>query len=248
MPTKAMPAFRKTAETFSSGARTLPQRYLISPDIFAKEQGRIFSTQWLCVGRQSQLGKPGDFFLQNVAGESLIILRDQEGQVRGFYNVCRHRGTRICKERSGQLRETLQCPYHAWTYGLDGKLLGAPHMESVKGFDKAQHSLRPVNLALWEGFIFVNLAESPAPMEIVFAPLKGKFTHCKSMSMHETPPTKGGVSLEVRSNVVHAGRRPTLRRLTENRETAPYAWVNPDQDHKATLSEIGVLKHCLSTA
>jgi Rieske 2Fe-2S family protein len=172
-----MPDFRKTAETFTAGARTLPQRYLISPELFALEQERIFSIQWLCVGHQSQIARPGDYFVSEVVGESLIILRDQGGEARGFYNVCRHRGTRICEERSGQLRETLQCPYHAWTYGLDGRLLGAPHMESVKGFDKAQHSLRPVNLALWEGFIFVNLAESPAPMKIVFAPLAGKFTH-----------------------------------------------------------------------
>ena len=172
-----MPAFRKTAETFSSGARTLPQRHLISPDIFAKEQERIFSTQWLCVGRQSQLGKPGDFFLQNVAGESLIILRDQEGQVRGFYNVCRHRGTRLCEEKSGRLRETIQCPYHAWTYGLDGRLLGAPHIDKVGDFDKAEHSLHAVSLGLWEGFIFLTLAEEPIPLETVFSPLIGKFTH-----------------------------------------------------------------------
>jgi hypothetical protein len=102
MEKKAMPAFRKTAETFTAGAKTLPQNYLISPEVFAKEQERIFSTQWLCVGHQSQLAKPGDYFVQEVVGESLIILRDQKGGVSGFYNVCRHRGTRICEEKSGQ--------------------------------------------------------------------------------------------------------------------------------------------------
>ncbi len=177
MAPKIMPDFRKNAETFTAGAKTLPQRYLVAPEIFALEQERIFSKQWLCVGHQSQLARPGDYFVPDVVGESLIILRDQGGEVRGFYNVCRHRGTRICEEKSGYLHETLQCPYHAWTYGLDGRLLGAPHMDSVNGFDKAQHSLHPVNLALWEGFIFVNLAENPMPLEIVFAPLAGKFTH-----------------------------------------------------------------------
>src|SRR5713101_7369868 len=140
MEKKAMPAFRKAAETFTPGAKTLPQSYLISQDVFAQEQERIFSTQWLCAGHQSQIAKAGDYFVQEVAGESLIILRDQQGAVRGFYNVCRHRGTRVCEEKSGQLRETLQCPYHGWTYGLDGRLVGAPHMDKVDGFDKAQHS------------------------------------------------------------------------------------------------------------
>src|SRR5437016_6278758 len=177
MQTNVMPAFRKTADTFTAGAKTLPQRYLISPQVFAQEQERIFSRQWLCVGHQSQLAKPGAYVVQEIAGESLIILRDQKGQLRGFYNVCRHRGTRLCEEKSGQLRETIQCPYHAWTYGLDGQLLGAPHMDKVESFDKADHSLHPVNLGLWEGFIFVNLSEKPMPLEQAFAPLAGKFTH-----------------------------------------------------------------------
>jgi len=177
MGPKVMPEFRKTAETFTAGARTLSRRYLISPELFALEQERIFSKQWLCVGHQSQAARPGDYFVPDVVGESLIILRDQNRAMRGFYNVCRHRGTRICEQKSGQLRETLQCPYHAWTYGLDGRLLGAPHMENVNGFDKADHSLRLVNLALWEGFIFVNLSESPTPLETVFAPLAQKFIY-----------------------------------------------------------------------
>jgi len=171
-----MPAFRKTTETFTPGARTLPQHYLVSPEVFAKELERIFSTQWLCVGHQSQLARSGDYFVQAVAGESLILLRDQLGEMRGFYNVCRHRGTRMC-EGSGRLHQTMQCPYHAWTYGLDGTLIGAPHMDNVEGFDRAAHSLHAVSLALWEGFIFVNLMEDARPLETVFAPLAGKFSH-----------------------------------------------------------------------
>ena len=177
MATTVIPAFRKTAETFTPGARTLPQRYLVSPEVFNKEQERIFSSQWLCVGHQSQLAKTGDYYVQEVAGESVIMLRDQSGEVRGYYNVCRHRGTRLCQEKHGQFRQTIQCPYHAWTYGLDGRLAGAPHMDNVDGFDKADYSLNGIYLALWEGFIFVNLAENPVPFETVFAPLLGKFTH-----------------------------------------------------------------------
>src|SRR5258706_1783822 len=177
MEPKAAAAFRKTAETFTSGAKTLPQRYFVSREIFTEEQERIFSMQWVCAGHQNQIPEAGDYFVQEIAGESLIILRDQGTQIRGFYNVCRHRGTRLCEPKSGKLHGTIQCPYHAWTYGLSGGLVGAPHMDKVDGFDKASNSLHSVNLALWEGFIFINLAVDPRPPETVFAPLAGKFTH-----------------------------------------------------------------------
>jgi glycine betaine catabolism A len=171
--TTARPALRKTADTFTVGAKTLPQRYFISPAIFAKEQENV-SSQWVLVGHQSQIATAGDYFAQEVAGESLIVVRDQKAQVRGFYNVCRHRGTRLCEGKNGH-SSAIQCPYHAWTYGLDGRLVGAPHMDKVQGFEKAEYSLHAIELALWEGFIFVNLADEPAPLGEVFAPLAGKF-------------------------------------------------------------------------
>lgn len=176
MPTTATPVFRKTAETFTVGAKTLPQRYFISPDIFAKEQEQIFSRQWICVGHESQVAKAGDYFTSEVAGESLIVVRDQRSMIHGFYNVCRHRGTRLCEQQT-EHASAIQCPYHAWTYGLDGRLTGAPHMDQMEGFDKTEHALHAVALALWEGFTFVNLAHARTPLEEAFAPLTGKFTH-----------------------------------------------------------------------
>ncbi|MGZ5021643.1 MAG: aromatic ring-hydroxylating oxygenase subunit alpha [Chthoniobacterales bacterium] len=170
------PAFRKTTETFTAGATTLEQRYFISPDVFAEERSTIFSRQWVCVGHQSQLVDAGDYFVREVAGESLVVVRDQKGVIRGFYNVCRHRGTRLCENASGHA-SAIQCPYHAWTYALDGRLIGAPHMDDVAGFAKTDYSLGAVHLGLWEGFIFVNLADDPTPLEQGFAPLAGKFKH-----------------------------------------------------------------------
>ena len=157
--TQAAATFRETAETFEPGAKALPQRYFISPEVFAQEKERIFSRQWVLVGHQSQLKKSGDFFLATIAGESLIVVRDQKSEVRGFYNVCRHRGTRLKEDACGH-SSSIQCPYHAWTYALDGRLIGAPHMDDLPGFDKSDYPLHRVNLGLWEGFIFVNLAES----------------------------------------------------------------------------------------
>src|SRR5438128_4205016 len=183
MQTKEAREFRKTAETFHAGAKTLPQRYFVSPEIFAQEQDRIFSTQWVLVGHQSQLPNAGDYFVAEVAEESLIIVRDKCGEIRGFCNVCRHRGSRLIENRNGQLSAAIQCPYHAWTYALDGRLLGAPHMDDVPGFNKADYSLHPVNVALWEGFIFLNLADSPASLEKWFAPLGGKFSRWQSPAL-----------------------------------------------------------------
>ena len=168
-------AFRKTTETFTAGARTLPQRYFISPEVFAEEQRKIFAREWICVGHQSQIARAGDYFVREVAGESLIIVRGKGDETRAFYNVCRHRGTRLCEEASGH-GAAIQCPYHAWTYGLDGRLIGAPHMDEVPGFEKGDYPLHAVNAAQWEGFIFVSLADEPPPLEKVFAPLAGKFT------------------------------------------------------------------------
>jgi Rieske 2Fe-2S family protein len=177
MESKTMTAFRKTAETYTRGAKTLPQRFFTSSQVFAEERDRIFSTHWLCVGHQSQLANPGDYFAPEVVGESLVILRDRSGTIRGFYNVCRHRGSRLCESRQGRFRESLQCQYHAWTYGLDGSLIGAPHMTPSENFDRSQYSLHRVTLALWEGFLFINLSSAPEPFESAFAPLFGKFTH-----------------------------------------------------------------------
>jgi glycine betaine catabolism A len=172
--TRVARTFHKTTETFAAGAKTLAQRYFVSPEIFAQEQANIFSKQWVLVGHQSQIAQAGDYFTADVARESLIIVRDKRGEIRGFYNVCRHRGSRLVENRNGHV-SAIQCPYHAWTYGLDGPLLGAPHMDDVPEFDKADYPLHPVHLALWEGFIFVNLADSLPPLDKWFAPLTGKF-------------------------------------------------------------------------
>ena len=189
--------------------KALPQKYFVSPEIFAEERTKVFSKQWLLVGHQSQIADAGDFFLVSVppssdygaTKESLIVIRDKNGEVRGFYNVCRHRGTRLCEARNGHL-SAIQCPYHAWTYGLDGRLIGAPHMDEVPGFDKADYSLHRVNLGLWEGFIFVNLADASTErggyrsLEDWFAPLAGKFTH---WNMSILRPAKR-IEYDVRAN------------------------------------------------
>ena len=171
-----MATFLRTVESFVQGARTMPQRYYVSDDVFALEQDRIFARSWLCVGRSSELAVPGAYKLQAIGADNVVILRDKSGALRAFHNVCRHRGTRLCEAERGTLRETIQCPYHAWTYALDGRLIGAPHMQDVAGFDKKEHSLFPVALHEWEGFVFINMAPSPELFEEAYAPIIGRFT------------------------------------------------------------------------
>jgi Rieske 2Fe-2S family protein len=170
-----MKSYQSTTATYQQGARTLPGEYYTSERVLAEERERVFARGWNCVGRASRVARPGDFLVRDVAGESILIVRDREGVLRAFFNICRHRGTRICREESGQLGATIQCSYHAWTYSTDGRLVGAPHMQDVAGFDKANYPLHAAALAEWEGFLFVHVGENPTPFEVTWAPLQGKF-------------------------------------------------------------------------
>jgi glycine betaine catabolism A len=167
--------FLRTVESYRQGARTLPGQYYTSPEVFADERERIFRRHWICIGRDATLAAPGDYFLVEIAGESIIVLCDQSRERRAYYNVCRHRGTRLCEAPKGRLSETIQCPYHAWTYALDGRLIGAPHMNEVEGFDKKSYPLHGVALAKWGGFLFLNLDPDAVPAERWFAPLHDRF-------------------------------------------------------------------------
>jgi Rieske 2Fe-2S family protein len=161
----------------------MPREYYTSDGILREERERVFANTWVCVGREADIAEPGAYFLADVAGESLIIVRDKAGAVRAHFNVCRHRGTRICVARSGKFGETIQCPYHAWTYKLDGRLVGAPHMNEVPDFAMEDHPLHQAALGTWEGFLFVNLASDPVPFADAFAPMAGRFTRYNLRSL-----------------------------------------------------------------
>ena len=115
----------------TSSPKTLPARYYTDPELFQQEVERFFFHSWICAGRTEQIREPGEYFLRDVCGESIIVTRDTAGVLRAFYNVCRHRGTRMCTATEGKLAGRIQCPYHGWTYGLDGRLIGAPQMDEA---------------------------------------------------------------------------------------------------------------------
>lgn len=171
-----MSTFLRTTEIALDGARTLPGAYFTSPAIFAEEREKIFTARWLCVGREDQLASPGDYFLREILGESIIVVRDGAGGTNAYYNVCRHRGSRLCEAESGSFDGTIRCPYHAWTYALDGRLLGAPSTGDLPDFRAGDYPLHRVALAQWEGFLFVNLADEPEPFESAWTPLLDRFS------------------------------------------------------------------------
>ncbi len=154
---------------------TLPARYYTDEALFAKERDRFFGRMWVAAGRAEDIPTPGDFVVREIAGESIVLVRQRGGGLAAFYNVCRHRGTRICTEASGHVVDRLQCPYHAWTYDLDGRLVAAPHMDGVEGFCRDEIRLAPVSAAEWGGILFLNLAPEPVPLHEELAPIIERF-------------------------------------------------------------------------
>jgi Rieske 2Fe-2S family protein len=146
-------------------ATTLPAGYYTDAAYFARELEKIHLGMWLFAGRAEEVAQPGSYVVREVASASVVIVRDEQGALRAFHNVCRHRGTLLCKEAEGQHRGGITCPYHAWTYRLDGSLRRAPHMDKVEGFREADWPLNPVHLAEWEGNLFLHLgpAETAPP-------------------------------------------------------------------------------------
>jgi Rieske 2Fe-2S family protein len=142
--------------------RTLAREYYLAPEIFSLEREGIFYREWFCAGREADLPEAGAYRVLDVLGESVLVLRNREGQLRAHYNVCRHRGSRLLPESSeGSLRGTIRCPYHSWTYGLDGELRTAPFLDDEAGFCKADLRLYPVGVESWGGFFFLKLTPVP---------------------------------------------------------------------------------------
>ena len=154
-------------------ATTLPARYYTDPDLFREELERFYCHDWICVGRASRIPQPGDYFLRDVANESIIITRDENDSLQAFFNVCRHRGTRICASPQGHFPERIQCGYHGWTYGLDGSLIGAPHVHD--GFCREDYSLNRIHADVWDGNLFINFCQDPAPLAAQLEDLPQKF-------------------------------------------------------------------------
>ncbi len=144
-------------------AETIPSSWYTDPRFLELENQTIFNRVWQYVGHVSRLENPGDHIIGTVANNPILVVRGHDAKLRAFYNVCRHRGGPIATE-DGCGVKTLQCKYHGWTYTLDGHLRGVPKFDRTELFDKKNYGLKPVQLEIWEGLIFVNLSENPGPL------------------------------------------------------------------------------------
>lgn len=148
-------------------AETIPSAWYTDPAFLELDRRAVFGRTWQGVGCAAQVDRPGRYFVAEVAGEPLIVVRGKDNVIRAFYNVCRHRGGPLAL--TDGCANALQCKYHGWTYRLDGTLRGVPGMDRTELFDRSDYGLVPVRVECWEGLIFVNLDQNAPPLSEVTA-------------------------------------------------------------------------------
>ncbi|MGH9775977.1 MAG: aromatic ring-hydroxylating oxygenase subunit alpha [Candidatus Acidiferrales bacterium] len=144
-------------------AETIPAEWYFDSEIARLEQQNVFAKSWQFAARCDQVASAGQFATAEIAGEPVVVVRGTDGVLRAFFNVCRHHAAAVATEPAGQAGQ-LRCPYHGWTYGLDGALKGMPEFEGVCDFDRARNGLVPVRVEAWENFVFVNLDSRAASL------------------------------------------------------------------------------------
>jgi choline monooxygenase len=150
-------------------ATGMPAEIYRRPDVLELERERIFAREWLCPGLAAEIPNPGDYLTFSINDQPIFVVRGPDRTIRSFSNVCRHRMMRLVEER-GSCR-TIVCPYHGWSYGLQGELLGAPHMKQSPGFQPATLGLPPIRTEVWDGWIYVTLADDAPSLGDRLAPL-----------------------------------------------------------------------------
>jgi choline monooxygenase len=157
-------------------AYTIPAAWYVDERISRLEHDHVFGSNWIVVGRTDQAVTPGQFFTFDLNGEPLIVVRGKDSVLRAFYNVCRHHAAAVATAPCG-IAQQLRCPYHGWTYGLDGALKGAPEFAGVCNFDRDANGLVPVRIAVWESFVFVNLNPQAPALESFLGDLPQRIAH-----------------------------------------------------------------------
>ena len=142
----------------------LPPAAFADPAVLEWELDQLFRG-WICAGHVSAVDEPGNFVTRELGADSVVIIGGEDGSPRAFLNVCRHRGSRLVEETEGQVRKRLRCPYHAWSYDLEGKLRAAPHMDGVEDFDLSCYGLLEVPLAVVGGLVLIDLCGEARPAE-----------------------------------------------------------------------------------
>jgi Rieske 2Fe-2S family protein len=218
---------------------SLPQPFYIDPGFYQVDVEQIYYTQWLLAGPSCQIPKPGNYFTFNVASTSVLVVRGKDKEIRAFFNTCRHRGSRICTKEKGTAARLL-CPYHQWTYELDGKLIFAGNMGD--DFDTSEFPLKPVHCETVEGMVFVNLSPGKPPaiepfvrdVSAYMAP--HALAHCKVA--HQSDSVESGnwkLVMENNRECYHCnGNHPELLRTLSEYDAADDPRINPEFAAKLT--------------
>ena len=226
-------------------AAGLPNRAYTSAELFRLELERIFAPSWACLGHAADVPRPGDVRPVKLLGVPLFMLRASAGRVRVFHNVCSHRGNELIRE-PGQVKGAIRCPYHAWTYDLDGRLIGTPNLggvgiHDVRGFDRGARGLREVRCALRLDLVFVNLSGGAEPFENWIAPLAKRLEGLGGPGFEDRlnpAATHGEFGFDVRANWKLA--------VENNLDASHLPWIHPSlnrqsplEDHYCFLDEAG---------
>ena len=161
------------ADASLAEAATIPASWYTDSAMAALERERVFAATWQAVGNVEQVVNCGDFFTTEVAGEPLLVVRDAGGELRAFYNVCRHHAAAVATAKCGHA-QSFRCPYHGWNYGLDGSLKGMPEFAGVCNFRREDNGLVPVAVEIWENLVFVNLTPKPEPLKAFLGDMAGR--------------------------------------------------------------------------
>ncbi|MDH3219412.1 MAG: aromatic ring-hydroxylating dioxygenase subunit alpha [Gammaproteobacteria bacterium] len=188
------PAHYQTVRKSLLQASTLPPVCYTSPRFFDREIERIFLRNWQFVGREEQLAAPGEYICHDGVGGSVIILRDADMGLRAYANSCRHRGSRLL-DGDGRCRRIV-CPYHGWSYRLDGRLVGTPGMQQAENFDPGDYPLIELPLDTWAGFIFIHYAGSPPPLAQYLGSMVDRFASHRGDEMRHV----GSLEFDIDAN------------------------------------------------
>lgn len=161
----------KLAVVSDEDAQSLPAWTYSDPDFFALEREKVFLPAWHLVCHVSDIPNAGDYHSFSMCGELAIVVRGKEGAIRAFHNVCRHRAARLLDGETGNCGRQITCPYHAWTYQLDGTLTGVPYLQDYENFERADHGLTPIELGVYAGFVFIRFRAGGPSLSDYMAPI-----------------------------------------------------------------------------
>ncbi len=234
--------------SYRSG-HTLPRDVYHDPDLYEQEIRAIFMKSWLYVGHVSQIPARGDYFLFEIGGESVIVVRAEENRINAMLNVCRHRGSRICDEASGH-EARFTCRYHGWTYGLDGSLRAASRMPAT--FDKSRHGLHKVHVQVLAGMIFINFDANPVSFDALqndlAAPLapygldRARIAHRQNYAI----AANWKLAVENYNECYHCAPAHPEYTIAHGRAIPASEWGGSIEQVMAKADEVGLTKHVVA--